>query len=110
MQMHTLLHMTAKTEDRSQKSLSPQNSRNIRQQSPFKASLSSASAAEPAIEPDGGQSDTDSAIAFTIDGSDITSITSSIKNYVYENGRRYHSYCEGNMCFQMTSRNRTDWI
>ncbi|KAL2217732.1 methyltransferase [Thermoascus aurantiacus ATCC 26904] len=54
-----------------------------------------ASAAGPAVEPDGGQSDTDSAIASTIDGSDIASITSSIKNFVYENGRRYHSYCEG---------------
>ncbi|KAL2218104.1 methyltransferase [Thermoascus aurantiacus ATCC 26904] len=51
-----------------------------------------APAAEPAAEQDGGQSDTDSAVAFTIDGSDITSITSSIKNY---NGRRYHSYREG---------------
>ncbi|KAL2012844.1 hypothetical protein VTN00DRAFT_369 [Thermoascus crustaceus] len=56
------------------------------------APTAAAPAAEP--EPDGARSDSDSAFAST-NGSDLTSLSSSIKAYVYENGRRYHSYREG---------------
>ncbi len=39
-------------------------------------------------------SDTDSAVG--LDGStESTSVTSSIRNYKYENGRRYHAFREG---------------
>ncbi|KAL1966262.1 hypothetical protein VTN77DRAFT_4615 [Rasamsonia byssochlamydoides] len=40
--------------------------------------------------------DTDSAIESSLGNiSDTTSLASSVKNYVYENGRRYHSYHHG---------------
>ncbi|KAL1980064.1 hypothetical protein VTN96DRAFT_4683 [Rasamsonia emersonii] len=39
--------------------------------------------------------DGDSAIESLLNISDTTSLASSVKNYVYENGRRYHSYHHG---------------
>lgn len=39
-------------------------------------------------EPESGYSSDDG-------GSVTTSVSSSVRDYVFENGRRYHSYCEG---------------
>ena len=44
-------------------------------------------------------SDTDSALGESITGSESTTIASSIRNYVYENGRRYHAFREGAYLF-----------
>ncbi|KAJ9317649.1 hypothetical protein DTO271D3_2115 [Paecilomyces variotii] len=46
------------------------------------------------LQADEGMSDADSAFA-SIDGANSTSISSSVLNYKYENGRRYHAYREG---------------
>lgn len=54
---------------------------------------------QTAIEPDPttiDHSDTDSALGEDSDAqSDSTSLISEVRNYKYENGRRYHSYREG---------------
>ncbi|KAK2813779.1 hypothetical protein FQN50_000177 [Emmonsiellopsis sp. PD_5] len=52
-------------------------------------------AADPIIEIEDRASDTDSLSGSVTDASYTTSVTSSIKNYVYENGRRYHAFKEG---------------
>jgi SAM-dependent methyltransferase len=44
-------------------------------------------------------SDVDSALGESIDGSFSTSLASSIRRYKYENGRRYHAYREGEYPF-----------
>ena len=46
--------------------------------------------ARPPLEPD-----TDSAFEDDSDASSYTSLISEVQNYKYENGRRYHSYREG---------------
>ncbi|EEP77397.1 hypothetical protein UREG_02246 [Uncinocarpus reesii 1704] len=46
-------------------------------------------------EPCTGALDDDSAYESSISGSDSTSLRSSITNYQYENGRRYHAYHAG---------------
>ncbi|OKL59743.1 hypothetical protein UA08_04931A, partial [Talaromyces atroroseus] len=48
----------------------------------------------PIIEPISGESDDDNNYWSDAE-SDLTSLTSSVTNYIYENGRRYHSFREG---------------
>ncbi|KAK5042937.1 hypothetical protein LTR84_011993 [Exophiala bonariae] len=49
------------------------------------------------LVPDSDASDTDSAIGESVAGSFYSaSLASSVLNYTYENGRRYHAYREGN--------------
>ncbi|KAI9739331.1 MAG: hypothetical protein M1834_007544 [Cirrosporium novae-zelandiae] len=62
---------------------------------PQNQTLVFANAAEGlSIDPTAGQQDE----GFYSDaGTDTTSIASNVKNYVYENGRRYHAYNEGEL-------------
>ncbi|KAK5196120.1 hypothetical protein LTR99_008071 [Exophiala xenobiotica] len=50
---------------------------------------------QPALLPDSDHSDADSAFGGSTDGSWTASLASSVLNYKYENGRRYHAYREG---------------
>ena len=63
------------------------------------------------IEVDDGR-ENDSAIGDSDISSFTTSIASSVLNYVYENGRRYHSYREGQYLFpnDETEQDRLDML